>query len=230
MCFSATADFVAAGTVGAIGVATLTQVRTGRDVLFGSLPMLFALHQFSEGFVWLGLEGSVSRGVADVAAFLYLLYAQGLLPVLVPLALLLIEPPGRRRAHIVPFVVLGALTSAYLFWVDVFRPVGYHVAHHSIAYENHGQLLGVAAVCYVIAVCGAALLSGYRWIVAFGIANIVGLTVTLVVLRAAFTSVWCVYAAVTSALILTFFVRRNRDEGPRVGELQRRPPAAVGSR
>lgn len=224
MCFSATADFVAAGVVGVVGAATLTQVRTGRDVLFASLPGLFALHQLTEGFVWLGLEGRVDRGVSDVAAFVYVLYAQGLLPLLVPLALLLIEPPGRRRKHIAPFLALGALTAAYLFWVDVAGPLRYSVVERSIAYETGGTLLGVAAVCYVVAVCGAALLSGYPWIVAFGVANLVGLVVTLVLLRQSFTSVWCAYAALTSVLILAFFLRRNRTEGRLVRRYQQQPP------
>lgn len=60
VCFSATADSVAAGVIGSVGIATLTQVRTRRDVPFASLPLLFAAHQFTEGFVWLSLEGHIS--------------------------------------------------------------------------------------------------------------------------------------------------------------------------
>jgi len=225
MCFSATADFTAAAVIAPIGVATLSQVRTRRDVLFASLPMLFALHQFTEAFVWLSLDGHVSRGVGDVAAFGYVLYAFGLLPILVPLGLLLIEPPGRHRLHMVPFVVIGAITSAYLFWATAAHPVGYRMAHHSIEYATHAPLLGVAAVGYVLATVGAALLAGYPSIIAFGVANAVGLTATLLLIAASFASVWCVWAAVTSALVLVFFLRRNSAEGNQVGRLQRSAPA-----
>lgn len=227
MCFSATADFVAAGVIGAVGVATATQIRTVRDVPFAALPGLFALHQFTEGFVWLSLDGHLSTGVGDVAAFLYALFAFGILPVLVPTAVLLIEPPGRRRLHMVPFVVIGAITSGYLFWASLARPVDYELAQHSISYHAHGPLLGVAAIGYVLATVGAALLAGYRAIVLFGVANGIGIVVTLAVLAAAFASVWCLWAAVTSVLVLVFFIRRNRAQGSRVRHLQCSSPAEV---
>ncbi|MEI4272622.1 DUF6629 family protein [Klenkia sp. LSe6-5] len=227
MCFSATADFVAAGVLAPVGVATLTQVRTRRDVPFASLPMLFAAHQFTEGWVWLALEGHVPTGVGDVAAWLYALFAYGLLPFLVPAALLLIEPPGRRRLHMVPFVVVGVVTSVYLFWATVAHPVDYEQVHHSIAYTAHAPLLGVAAVGYVLATVGAALLAGYRSIIAFGVVNAVGLTATLVVLAEAFASIWCVWAAFTSVLVLVFFLRRNRAQGPAVKRHQQQRPATT---
>jgi len=57
MCFSATANFVGSRVLGAVGVVTLTKVKHRRELLFAALPMLFAVHQFIEGFVWLGLDG-----------------------------------------------------------------------------------------------------------------------------------------------------------------------------
>ena len=61
MCFSATANFVGSGVLGAVGVVTLTKVKHRRELLFASLPSLFAIHQFMEGFVWLGLDGMLRR-------------------------------------------------------------------------------------------------------------------------------------------------------------------------
>jgi hypothetical protein len=56
LCFSATANFVGSGVLGAVGVLTLTKVKHRRELLFAALPTLFAVHQFIEGFVWLGLR------------------------------------------------------------------------------------------------------------------------------------------------------------------------------
>lgn len=221
MCFSATANFVGSAVVGVIGVATLAQVKERREVPFAALPLLFAVHQFTEGFVWLSLEGQASVTVGDAAAYGYLLYAQGLLPVLMPVAVLLLEPSRRRRLWIAPFVVLGLASGMYLFWIDAARPVGYHIMNNSVAYTNHGSLTSLFAVLYVVAVCGSALLSGYGWIVAFGVANLVGLTVTGILLATSFTSVWCAYAAVVSVLVLLFFRRRRREE--RTGGRPRSP-------
>ena len=41
MCFSATANFVGSGVLGAVGVVTLTKVKHRRELLFAALPMLF---------------------------------------------------------------------------------------------------------------------------------------------------------------------------------------------
>ncbi|MEJ2890912.1 DUF6629 family protein [Actinomycetospora aeridis] len=212
MCFSATANFVGSPVVGAVGIATLAQVREPREVVFASLPLLFAIHQFAEGFVWLGLQGQVSPGVGAGAAYFYLLYAQGVLPALMPLGVLLIEPSRRRQLLIAPFLLLGIAAGVYLFWVDVAEPVTCRIVDHSIAYENERSLVGLFAVAYVVAVVGAALCSGYRWIVAFGIANLIGLTATQILLASSFTSIWCAYAAVVSVMILLFFLRRRRHE------------------
>src|ERR1700690_3821656 len=86
VCFSATANFVGSGVLGAVGVVTLTKVKHRRELLFASLPTLFAVHQFIEGFVWLGLDGTLSATVAHDMGAAFMLYAQGLLPFLLPLS------------------------------------------------------------------------------------------------------------------------------------------------
>ena len=97
MCFSATANFVGSGVLGAVGVVTLTKVKHRREVLFASLPVLFAIHQFIEGFVWLGLDGILSPAVAHDMGAAFMLYAQGLLPFLLPLSVMLFEPNRESR-------------------------------------------------------------------------------------------------------------------------------------
>jgi hypothetical protein len=76
MCISATANFVGSGVIAAVGVATLCQVRRAREVPFAAFPLLFAVHQLIEGFVWLGLDGKLSPSVLRGAAAAYVLYAQ----------------------------------------------------------------------------------------------------------------------------------------------------------
>jgi hypothetical protein len=63
MCFSATVNFVGSAALGTAGVVTLTKVKHRRELLFAVLPLLFAIHQFIEGFGWLGLDEVLfSRG------------------------------------------------------------------------------------------------------------------------------------------------------------------------
>jgi hypothetical protein len=74
MCFSATANFVGSGVLTPVGVVTLTKVKHRRELLFASLPVLFAIHQFTEGFVWLGLDGRLSPAVAHDMGAAFMLY------------------------------------------------------------------------------------------------------------------------------------------------------------
>src|SRR6185503_9769970 len=115
MCFSATASFVASGVIGAVGIATLTHVRQPRSIPFAALPLLFALHQTIEGFVWLGLEGRIGQTATDEATLLFILYAKGILPFLIPLSVTLMEQAGWRRNATTALAVLGAILCIWVF-------------------------------------------------------------------------------------------------------------------
>src|SRR5271156_2088611 len=111
MCFSAAANFTGSGVLGAIGAITLTKVKHRRELLFASLPVLFAVHQFTEGFVWLGLDGVLSPQVTHDMGAAFMLYAQGLLPFLIPLSVVLFEPNAKSRRRMLPFAALGLGTT-----------------------------------------------------------------------------------------------------------------------
>jgi hypothetical protein len=211
MCFSATASFVSAGVLATIGAATLRHVREPRALLFGSVPMLFALHQACEGMVWLGLTGRIGAIALDHFAFLFRLYAQGLLPLLMPVAVALMEPPGWRRKAILGLTAIGALVCAWDTAGLIFWPSRVFVELHSIAYRNPltGNLW--ISLLYILATCGALLLSTHRVVRTYGVVNVIGLTVVEIVKGYAFASVWCFYAALMSLMIYRQFDRRDID-------------------
>ena len=205
MCFSAVANFTGCGVLGTIGVLTLTKVKHRRELLFASLPTLFAIHQFTEGFVWLGLDGVLSPAVTHAMAAAFMLYAQGLLPFLLPLSVLLFEPDAKSRRRMLPFLVVGCLTALYILWALIAYPTQTFVKANSIVYINPATNNTVIAVLYVIATCGSLLLSKVKDMVIFGLANVAILLVVMAVKRYAFTSLWCAYAAVASVIILVYF-------------------------
>ena len=205
MCFSATANFVGSGVLGAVGVVTLTRVKHRRELLFASLPALFAIHQFLEGFVWLGLDGILSPQVAHDMGAAFMLYAQGLLPFLLPLSVLLFEPTAKRRRMMLPFLVVGGGTTLYILWALTAYPLELYVKGNSIVYINQATNNTAVALFYVIATCGSLFFSKIRMMVLFGAANLAILLVVMEVKRYAFTSLWCAYAAVASVIILAYF-------------------------
>jgi hypothetical protein len=210
MCFSATANFVGSGFLGAVGVVTLTKVKHRRELLFASLPALFAVHQFTEGFVWLGLDGILSPAVAHNMGAAFMLYAQGLLPFLAPLSVMLFEPTRESRRRMLPFVVLGGATALYVLWGLTAYPTDIYLRNHSIVYINHATNNIVVAVLYVIATCGSLFFSRIRIMVVFGAVNLAILLIVDAIKRYAFTSVWCAYAAVASVVILVYFWQSSR--------------------
>lgn len=212
MCFSATASFTSSAIIGVIGIATLVRSNRPREWLFASIPLLFAFHQFAEGAVWLGLTDGARLGPTATWGFIYMLYAQGLLTLLIPLAVWLIEPQRKRRLMVLPFLLLGLGMTLYMLYALLAFHTSIYVKDHSVVYSNPGSSHLTVAVLYVIATCGALFFSGYRYIIALGAVNLAGVLLVIWLKQYAFTSVWCAYAAVVSVLVYFHFSRRRRAE------------------
>src|ERR1700684_4385917 len=211
MCFSAAANFVGSTALGVVGAVTLTRVKHRRELLFAALPLLFAIHQFIEGFVWLGLDGILSPAVTHDMGAAFMLYAQGLLPFLMPLSVLLFEPDGAGRKRMLPFLAVGTGTTLYILWALTAFPTQVYVKGNSIVYINQATNNTAVAILYVIATCGSLFFSKIKMMVIFGWANLVILLVVMEIKRYAFTSLWCAYAAVASVIILAFFWKSRRE-------------------
>ena len=211
VCFSATANFVGSGFLGAAGVITLTKVKHRRELLFAALPTLFAVHQFIEGFVWLGLDGVLSPAVAHDMGAAFMLYAQGLLPFLLPLSVLLFEPNAKSRRRMLPFLVLGGVTTVYILWALTAFPLELYVRGNSIVYVNQATNNTAVGLLYVIATCGSLFFSKIKMMVVFGAANLAILLAVMAVKRYAFTSLWCAYAAIASVIILAYFWKSTEE-------------------
>lgn len=198
-------EFCGSGVLGAVGVVTLTKVKHKRELLFAALPVLFAIHQFIEGFVWLGLDKILSPTVAHDMGAAFMLYTQGLLPFLLPLSVYLFEPDKKSRARMLPFLVLGGATTLYILWALTAYPLQLYVRGNSIVYINQATNNTAVAVLYVIVTCGSLFFSKIKMMVVFGTANLAILLVVMAFKRYAFTSLWCAYAAIASVIILAYF-------------------------
>ena len=211
MCFSPTASFIASGVIGTIGLATLRQVREPRTLLFAAVPLLFAFHQLCEGFVWLGLEGRIGKLALDHVAFLFMIYAQGILPLLMPIAVVLMEPAGWRRRTILVLASIGAIACVWDIVGLVAWPSRTFIQCHSIAYRNPLTGNFLISCLYILATCGALLLSTHRVVRWYGLLNVIGLSITELVREFAFASVWCFYAATLSVMLYWQFNRGSID-------------------
>lgn len=202
MCFSPEMDVVAGLAIGAVGVDALRHVRSPAERLLAVLPMIFAGHQLTEAFVWWGLQGKVSSALGQGAEWLYLVVAFGVLPLLVPLAVGALDPvPNRRRTGI--FVATGFVVAVTLMFAVLRGPIVATIQGHYIAYDVdlwHGEAI---VFLYVVATCGALLVSDHRHVRAWGTVNLAIVAVLAWVNQAGFISLWCLWAAITSVAIAT---------------------------
>jgi hypothetical protein len=135
----------------------------------------------------------------------FMLYAQGLLPFVLPLSVLLFEPDVKSRRRMLPFLAIGCATALYILWALAAFPTDVYVRGNSIVYTNQATNKTAVAILYVIATCGSLFFSKVRAMIVFGAANLAILLVVMGVKRYAFTSLWCAYAAVASVIILAYF-------------------------
>lgn len=216
MCFSPEVDVAAGLLVGVVAVDCLRHTRRPAEVPLALLPLVFAVHQLVEAFVWWGLEGDVSTSVGRAAEWVYLAIAFGLLPVLVPLAVEALEPATRRH-RMALFVALGGVVATLLMVAVVRGPIltrieGYHVDYRVDLWQG-----GLLVLLYVLATCGSLLVSVHSHVRAFGIANLAAVAVLAWLNQSAFISLWCAWAALTSGAIALHLRYAGRDQDDGVG-------------
>ena len=99
------------------------------------------------------MQGHLPAATGHVATWIYLTFAFVVLPVFVPVAILVLEPGGRRRVMMVPFVALGAVVAGVLLAAMVRGPVTAELGHHYVGYSTDLHAGGLVVMLYVLATC-----------------------------------------------------------------------------
>ncbi|HUO01318.1 MAG TPA: DUF6629 family protein [Rhizomicrobium sp.] len=215
MCFSATASFSAAGVLALAGVAALSKTRGPWERPLASMPLIFALQQGIEGFLWLTVPAGHEAGQDLATGFAVL--AMIVWPLFTPLAVGLAEKVRQRRRWILALMGPGlgiAGYSALDIWV---HPYMAWPAPHSLIYINNSPFPVPLMLAYLAATCAPPLLSSdpaIRW---FGIVITIGLAVTLGFFFVNLVSVWCFFAAIASAILVAHFWRASASSSAAVG-------------
>lgn len=214
MCFSATASWVSAASLGGAGVWALGRVTDKSQSLFASIPLLFSVQQFMEGMIWTGLTRSSHIALGSPLehwVWGYSLFSQVVWPVYVPVAILMMEPVGWRRASIGITAILGAIVSLMLLMAMLASPVTAQIQELHIAYRfSHSHELG-ASLLYLLAVCGAPMLASHWAVRQFGLAVLLTAVWSYWIYSSWFISVWCFFAALISGLVLLHFYPRAQN-------------------
>jgi hypothetical protein len=205
MCFSASASFTAGTLLLSLGTLTWKAARRPCERPFAAIPLLFAIQQLIEGVIWLTFSHDVPRLNAAMT-YAYSVFSHLLWPVFVPLAVLLIEPPGWRRRALGACVAAGTVVSSWLLLTIaeggiVSRPTGHHIEYvtpHYFAVATMALYLLSTSASQLLSTHGAARAFGFLALLSFGAAYVAYTTW--------FISVWCYFAAALSAVVLLHFV------------------------
>ncbi|KAA0946268.1 MULTISPECIES: DUF6629 family protein [Pseudomonas] len=205
MCFSATASFTAGTLLLGIGTLVLRAARRPNELAFAAIPLLFAIQQLVEGVVWLTFNFDAPL-LNTLMTHVYSFFSHVLWPAYIPLAVYMLEPPGRRRRALIPVVAIGAAVSTYLLYMLVVysvvsRPIGQHVEYDSPHFYAAAVML-----LYLVSTTVSPLLSTHRMVKVFGALALLSFGAVYYFYTAWFISVWCFFAALLSSVIYFHFV------------------------
>lgn len=227
MCLAPEADIAAAAVITVAAVDAARHVREPREIPIAGLPWLFVAHSIMSAFVWWSLQGKVSQGTGDIAAWLFMLFAFSLFPAYVPWAIYALEADERRRRRMLVIAVIGTIVCVVFFIRLVLgegraTDGGWYIDYRIDATDN-----GILAIGYIIATCGAMLLSGERVLVIYGWLNAAAVILLALLVAAGFASLWCFWAAITSAMVAVYLRRRRRLEGMSGASSGASPPSSA---
>jgi hypothetical protein len=209
MCFSATASFSAGAVLLGLGALTVKSVRHPRELMFAAIPLLFAVQQFVEGVIWLTFRydaPQINRVMTQVYAF----FSHVLWPAWIPLAVMLLQAPGRRHRVLQTFVGAGAAVGAYLLLVLVAFPAVSRPTGHHIEYLSPHFFAAEVMTLYLLATTVSPLLSTHGVVKVFGALALLSFGAAYYFYTTWFISVWCFFAALLSAVVYLHFAIRER--------------------
>lgn len=209
MCFSAEASFAGGVIISAIGVATVTKVHKSSQLIFASIPLFFGVQQITEGVLWLNLPNSDYLSIQKFSTYLFLIMAEVLWPMMIPLSVLSMEKNQKKKRILGGFLVLGACLSAYyatclvLFNVNP-EIMGYHIQYHS---DFPKSLALIAFAIYLAVTITPLFVSSIKKTHLLGVLMFLSCAITAIFFTQYLTSVWCFFAAIISVVI--FWILRD---------------------
>jgi len=209
MCFSPEASFAGGVIISAIGVATVTKVHKPSQLLFASIPLFFGFQQFAEGTLWLTLPNPDYLAIQKISTYLFLIMADVLWPLMIPLSILLMEENKKKKPILWILLGTGIVLSSYYAFCLMFynvtpRIMGYHIKYFT---DFPKSIAMVAFFVYLFVTITPLFVSSIKRMHIFGLFMFLSCAVTAIFFTQYLTSVWCFFAALISGVI--FWILRD---------------------
>lgn len=225
MCFSATASFTSSVVIGAMGIYSIKSVTYTHQKYLAAIPFLFAVQQFSEGFVWLTLNYQLSIKYQDFFTQAFLSFAWIIWPILVPFALYKFEFGGKglpsakrslthplwRKFGLFLCLAAGVFTALYslyqMIYLNPFPKI--HDFHIAYEFKNIEATWTMNNYFYVVSTVVPFFLSKIREILVLAYVNAIALGIAYYFYINALPSTWCFMSASISLLII-WIMKKNK--------------------
>jgi hypothetical protein len=213
MCFSAAASFGVSAILFIGGVVANKNIKDFLLIPFASLPILFSIQQFVEGFIWLSLTDSYYSNMHSISTHVFLLFAQVIWPALVPISIWLLEKNENRKKILGALSIIGILVSSYLFYGILNFKVNSLISGSHILYQMNFRHAGTnfIGVLYFIPTVLPAFVSSVRRMPYFALTILMSFLVTKLYFEDYLISVWCYFAATLSILIIWIINSMNAE-------------------
>lgn len=214
MCFSATASFAASATLTALGIYAISKAKHRATYLLAASPLIFALQQASEGFVWLGLTNAAWKQFLSPATYFFLFCALAWWPVWVPLMLALLEPHILKKKILINLLTFGTFFALYmLFCLFNYGAIAsIEQCHIYYALTIPGELHNILGALYLIPAVIPFFVSSIWGMNLLGTAITASCVISYFFYRYCLLSVWCFFAAVLSMLIIAIIQKIDIQE------------------
>lgn len=212
MCFSASASFGAGVVLSIIGIASIKKAETRSQVVFASIPLIFAIQQITEGFLWLSLSNPNFALLRWPTTYIFLFFAQIVWPFWVPFSILLLEKELRRKKTERVLMIIGSVVSLYLAYCLISFPVEANIIGMHISYKQNypADLSKYGGLLYIIATIVPPLFSSIKRMWTLGTAILVSYIMTTIFYTDYIVSVWCFFASIISIAVLAILFEMKK--------------------
>jgi len=214
MCFSAKASFIASGTLTVMGLLCVYRAKKNKALLpFACTPLIFAIQQFCEGLVWIGLTKELTQyPFYTIGMYGFVFFAGIWWPSWSPFTLYILEHQYARKRILFITLIIGVFTSVVYLISLITQPltvliINHHLYYPTLSYPFNSvnslaqsietyltapYFIATIVPCFVIRISGMWLLG-----VVMGIGSLTG----YVFYYPTTASTWCFFAAISSMLI-----------------------------
>ncbi len=223
MCFSATASFGASAVLGTLGVVTVAKAKTHPQRVFATIPLFFAVQQFTEGMLWLSLKNSNLADWQSNLTYIFLVFAMAIWPFWIAFSVRVMEKDQKRKKILNVMVAIGAIVAIgvgvvlFLYPVEVITPycpscplpssspsssVTNHLHYEFAIPKMVKNLVVFFSVLYIIATIITPFFSSIKKMKWLGIVFLASYLFAITFYHGFVISVWCFFAAILSFIVL----------------------------